>query len=215
MNDARALSRRDHLVGAALCIGYLLLLVGTASDLAMSRDESFYVHAAKNAANWISQIFVDPSSAFAQRKHRPSVAVQLGAPGLDEAELRPDLVGTEAPGAVSERVVGVPLSRHAHRSASALADLRLGRFGHAPRGGALRKPGVCLDAEGFLPQPSRLLRHSDRILRHAHRVHVLAVPGRSTLGSLARPVIRLGARYQAQQLDPARDLPDSFSLDSS
>jgi len=66
MNDARALSRRDHLIGAALCIGYLMLLVGTASDLGMSRDESFYVHAAKNAANWISQIFVDPSSAFAQ-----------------------------------------------------------------------------------------------------------------------------------------------------
>ncbi|MGB5366422.1 MAG: glycosyltransferase family 39 protein [Polyangiales bacterium] len=64
MNDARALSGRDHLIGAALCIGYLLLLTGTASDLAMSRDESFYVHAAKNAANWMSQISSDPSSAF-------------------------------------------------------------------------------------------------------------------------------------------------------
>ncbi|MBT8452476.1 MAG: glycosyltransferase family 39 protein [Deltaproteobacteria bacterium] len=67
MNDARALNRRDHLVGAALSIGYLLLLLGTASDLAMSRDESFYVHAAKNAADWISQIFVDPSNALAQQ----------------------------------------------------------------------------------------------------------------------------------------------------
>ena len=41
MNEARALSRRDHLVGAALSIGYLLLLLGTAADLALSRDESF------------------------------------------------------------------------------------------------------------------------------------------------------------------------------
>ena len=67
MNDARALSGRDHLIGATLCVGYLLLLLGTASDLAMSRDESFYVHAAKNAADWMSQVLADPSSAFAQQ----------------------------------------------------------------------------------------------------------------------------------------------------
>ena len=60
MSDVRALNGRDHLIGGALCLGYLLLLLGTESDLAMSRDESFYVHAAKNAANWISQIFADP-----------------------------------------------------------------------------------------------------------------------------------------------------------
>jgi hypothetical protein len=64
MNDARDLTGRDHLIGAALCIGYLLLLTGTASNLAMSRDESFYVHAAKNTANWMIQISNDPSSAF-------------------------------------------------------------------------------------------------------------------------------------------------------
>ncbi|MGB5545856.1 MAG: hypothetical protein WBM74_04740, partial [Polyangiales bacterium] len=64
MNDARTLSARDHLIGAALCVGYLLLLIATASDLAMSRDESFYVHAAKSSASWITQVFTDPSSAF-------------------------------------------------------------------------------------------------------------------------------------------------------
>jgi 4-amino-4-deoxy-L-arabinose transferase-like glycosyltransferase len=64
MNDARTLSTRDHLIGAALCVGYLLLLIATASDLAMSRDESFYVHAAQSSASWISQVFTDPSSAF-------------------------------------------------------------------------------------------------------------------------------------------------------
>ncbi len=66
MNDARALNGRDHLIGAVLCIGYLLLLFATASDLAMSRDESFYVHASKNAASWIGDVFADPASAFNQ-----------------------------------------------------------------------------------------------------------------------------------------------------
>jgi 4-amino-4-deoxy-L-arabinose transferase-like glycosyltransferase len=66
MNDARALKGHDHLIGAALCVGYLLLLMGTASDLAMSRDESFYVHAAKSSASWITQVFSDPSSALEQ-----------------------------------------------------------------------------------------------------------------------------------------------------
>ncbi len=64
MIDARALKRRDHLIGAGLCIAYVLLLVATAPDLAMSRDESFYVHAAKSYASWISEIFRDPTSAF-------------------------------------------------------------------------------------------------------------------------------------------------------
>jgi len=67
MNDARALEGRDHLIGAALCVGYLLLLMGTASDLAMSRDESFYVHAAKSSASWITQLVRDPSSALQQQ----------------------------------------------------------------------------------------------------------------------------------------------------
>jgi 4-amino-4-deoxy-L-arabinose transferase-like glycosyltransferase len=64
MIDARALKRRDHLIGAGLCIAYVLLLVATAPDLAMSRDESFYVHAAKSYASWISHLFSDPTAAF-------------------------------------------------------------------------------------------------------------------------------------------------------
>jgi 4-amino-4-deoxy-L-arabinose transferase-like glycosyltransferase len=64
MSDGRALNRRDHLIGAGLCAAYVLLLVGTAPDLAMSRDESFYVHAAKNYAGWVSQLFNDPSLAL-------------------------------------------------------------------------------------------------------------------------------------------------------
>jgi 4-amino-4-deoxy-L-arabinose transferase-like glycosyltransferase len=41
-----------------------MLLLGTAPDLAMSRDESFYVHAAKSYAGWLSLLFHDPISAL-------------------------------------------------------------------------------------------------------------------------------------------------------
>lgn len=64
MNDARALKPRDHLIGVALCIGYVWILAATAPDLALSRDESFYVHAAKSYATWISQLVTDPAGAF-------------------------------------------------------------------------------------------------------------------------------------------------------
>ena len=36
------LTLSDQLLGGALCIGYVMVLVWTAPDLAMSRDESFY-----------------------------------------------------------------------------------------------------------------------------------------------------------------------------
>ena len=64
MSEQRALKRFDHLVGAGLCVAYVLLLVATAGDLGMSRDESFYVHAAKSYAGWISQLFSDPALAI-------------------------------------------------------------------------------------------------------------------------------------------------------
>ena len=63
MIDARALKRRDHLIGAGLGVAYVLILVGTTAGLGMSRDESFYVHAAKNYAGWVSQLFMDPALA--------------------------------------------------------------------------------------------------------------------------------------------------------
>ncbi len=64
MIDARPLKTRDHLIGAGLCIAYLLLLIGTADGLAMSRDESFYVYAAKSYATWLTQLFDAPGSAL-------------------------------------------------------------------------------------------------------------------------------------------------------
>ena len=64
MNDSRALKRRDHVLGVALCIAYVAVLIWTAPDLALSRDESFYVHAAKSYASWLSQLSSNPVSAF-------------------------------------------------------------------------------------------------------------------------------------------------------
>lgn len=55
---------RDHLVGAAIGAAYMVVLLLTAGDLAMSRDESFYVVAAEDYGNWYAQVFSDPEQAF-------------------------------------------------------------------------------------------------------------------------------------------------------
>lgn len=64
----RKLQPTDSLIGAALCIGYVMVLVWTASDLTMSRDESFYAHAAKDYGAWVSAALTDPSSAFSREQ---------------------------------------------------------------------------------------------------------------------------------------------------
>ncbi len=67
MSSARRLTRGDHLFGVALCVGYLALLMTTAPELGLSRDESFYVHAAKRYASWMSELATDPGAALEQR----------------------------------------------------------------------------------------------------------------------------------------------------
>src|SRR3954470_10978454 len=57
---------RDHLVGAGIALAYLVVLLLTAGDLAMSRDESFYVVAAEDYGNWYAQVFSDPEQAFSR-----------------------------------------------------------------------------------------------------------------------------------------------------
>jgi hypothetical protein len=54
---------RDHLFGALLALTYLIVLLLTASDLAMSRDESFYVIAAERYGTWYDRLFEEPSDA--------------------------------------------------------------------------------------------------------------------------------------------------------
>jgi hypothetical protein len=56
----------DHLFGAGLAILYLVVLLATASDIGMSRDESFYVTAADDYGGWYMQLFHDPSAAFSR-----------------------------------------------------------------------------------------------------------------------------------------------------
>ena len=67
MTSARALKRSDHLVGVLLCVGYVMLLACTATELGMSRDDSFYVHAAKSYGSRMSENVSAPSAALEQR----------------------------------------------------------------------------------------------------------------------------------------------------
>jgi hypothetical protein len=55
--------RRDHLLGAFMALSYLVILLVTSSDLAMSRDEGFYVVAAERYGTWYDRFFDDPSAA--------------------------------------------------------------------------------------------------------------------------------------------------------
>ncbi len=57
---------RDHLIGALIGLVYLLTLMATASDLAMSRDESFYVDASQLYVQWIELFSKEPKVAMAQ-----------------------------------------------------------------------------------------------------------------------------------------------------
>lgn len=58
---------RDHLVGAALACLALWVLLATAPDLGLARDESYYVSAAKRYAGWFERLAADPEAAM-QRK---------------------------------------------------------------------------------------------------------------------------------------------------
>jgi hypothetical protein len=61
---SRRLGFRDHLLGAGIGLVYLLMLLATASDLGMSRDESFYVTAADSYGGWYELLSRDPGAAM-------------------------------------------------------------------------------------------------------------------------------------------------------
>ncbi len=58
---------RDHLVGLAMAVAYVAVLLATSSELAMSRDESFYVIAAEDYGNWYVELFNNPENALERR----------------------------------------------------------------------------------------------------------------------------------------------------
>lgn len=55
---------RDHLAGLLMCVVYVAVLLATANDLAMARDESFYVDAAQSYAGWFEQLGSDRAAAL-------------------------------------------------------------------------------------------------------------------------------------------------------
>lgn len=80
---------RDHLLGASLCCAYIALLLATAGELGMSRDESMYVHAADRYAGWLELLVSDPGQATqrqvidhhwkANREHPPLAKLLFAA----------------------------------------------------------------------------------------------------------------------------------------
>lgn len=60
-------TRLDHAIGAALALIYVAVLLATASDLGLSRDESIYVIAAERYASWFEQLGSDPAAALQQQ----------------------------------------------------------------------------------------------------------------------------------------------------
>ncbi len=60
----RRIGWRDHALGLALCVTYVILLLGTTSEIGMSRDEGFYVEAADRYGAWFELLFEDPDRAM-------------------------------------------------------------------------------------------------------------------------------------------------------
>ncbi len=63
----RPVGWREHLFGLILCVVYVSMLMATANDLAMTRDESFYVEAAQQYGAWMKVLAEDPATAFTQQ----------------------------------------------------------------------------------------------------------------------------------------------------
>jgi len=57
---------RDHALGLALCLVYVAVLLGTASELGLARDEGMYVQAAEIYGRWLELLVREPSVALTQ-----------------------------------------------------------------------------------------------------------------------------------------------------
>jgi hypothetical protein len=62
--SATAITRRDHALGAALCALYVGVLLYTAPDLGLSRDEGMYVVAAEAYGSWLELLVHEPARAL-------------------------------------------------------------------------------------------------------------------------------------------------------
>lgn len=68
MKTPPPIGARDHVLGALMCMAYVVVLMLGSSDLGMSRDESFYVVAAQDYAGWFRAVAEDGSEAFTQER---------------------------------------------------------------------------------------------------------------------------------------------------
>ena len=64
LKPAREMRPSDYVLAAMLALAYIGALAATESDLAMSRDESFYVVAARDYGGWFEKLYEDPSAAL-------------------------------------------------------------------------------------------------------------------------------------------------------
>lgn len=55
---------RDHLLGGLLCAGYVALLLATANDIGLARDEGIYVDAGQRYGAWLEQLVRAPGQAL-------------------------------------------------------------------------------------------------------------------------------------------------------
>lgn len=77
-----AITARDQLLGLTLCVAYLGLLVATAPELGLSRDESIYLYAAERYADYLEGALHDPAKAFERQFIDQHYQVNHEHPGL-------------------------------------------------------------------------------------------------------------------------------------
>lgn len=80
--SAHRVTRRDHAAGALLGLAYATVLLATASDLGLSRDEGFYVDAANAYGRWVQFLVSNPGSALARGATDRAFAVNHEHPPL-------------------------------------------------------------------------------------------------------------------------------------
>jgi 4-amino-4-deoxy-L-arabinose transferase-like glycosyltransferase len=78
-------ARGDHALGAALCALYAAVLLYTAPDLGLSRDEGMYVVAAEAYAGWFELLASDPGQALEQASIDRFFRVNHEHPALTKA----------------------------------------------------------------------------------------------------------------------------------
>ena len=64
---SRATTLRDHGIGAGLALLYVVVLMATAGELGMNRDESMYVTAAESYGRWLQLLWTDSDAALTEQ----------------------------------------------------------------------------------------------------------------------------------------------------